>query len=118
MPDISNLPLTKTEKRIVEEYKKINFQKDDNYTIYKTFENIPLESVLMYSTQNSKVVEYYLENLRGIKLAISGKDLESIGISPSKEYKKCFEYILKKKINNPTLKLEDEICIAKEYFKI
>lgn len=118
LPDISNLPLTKTEKQIVEEYKKINIKQDDKFKIYKTFKNIPIESILMYSTKNPELVKYYLENLRNIELEITGKNIQDLGILPSQEYQKCFDLILKKKLDNPNMTIQEEINIAKEYFKI
>ena len=116
LADISNLPLTKTEAKIVESFKSISLKDNDDFTVYKTFKNIPTESVIMYSVINSQVVERYLYKLKDIELKINGDDLAEIGIEPSPKYQECFDYILAKKIENPSLSLEDEISLAKEFF--
>lgn len=121
LPDISALPLTKIEKNIVEKFKnlailRIANDKTDDYEIYKALKNIPLESVIMYSTVNWQVVEHYLKDLKDIKLEITGEDLKKLGISPSPKYQECFNFILKKKIKNIQLSKDEEIKFAKEFF--
>lgn len=119
LPDISNLPLTKEEKQIVDEFNNIKNSKFENdFEIYKTFKNIPLESVVMYSIINPKIVEKYLYNLKDIEILINGNDLKNLGIEPSAKYQKCFDYILEKKISNPKLSKDDEIKLAKEFFNL
>lgn len=143
LPDISNLPLTKTEKQIVQEFKKLKNDKlfrhserrkgdssgyalamtdseeshIENFEIYKTFKNIPLESIIMYSTINHIVVEKYLNELKDIDISLDGNDLKNLGIEPSPKYQQCFDYILKKKIQNPNLTKDDEINLAKKFFE-
>ena len=122
LPDISSLPLTKTEKKIVDEYKKLTilrFAQNDNVTdfeIYKAFKYIPIESVIMYSTVNHEVVEHYLKDLKDIEVDITGEDLKNLGILPSPKYHECFDFILKKKIDNPEIKKSDETELAKRFF--
>ena len=119
LPDISALPLTKTEKNIVDEYKKLKnslFIFEDDFAIYKAFRYIPLESVIMYSAINPKAVEHYLNNLINIELEITGEDLKNLGISPSQKYQKCFDFVLRKKIENPYIKRAEELEQAKEFF--
>lgn len=119
LPDISNLPLTKKEKQIIDAFHNIkNINLADDFTIYKTFKNIPLESVIMYSTINYKIVEKYLNELKNIDILIDGNDLKILNIKPSSKYQKCFDYILNVKIENPNLTKDDEIKLAKEFFKL
>ena len=118
LPDISNLPLTKNEKQIVDSFKNIYLKDNSNISIYKAFKDIPIESVLMYSNKNIEAVAHYLENLKDINLEITGENLQKLGVQPSEEYRKCFDNILEKKLDNPNITLTDEINIAKEYFKI
>ena len=119
LPNISNLPLTKSEKQIVENFNNLkNINPKNDFEIYKTFENIPTESVIMYSTIDSTVVERYFYNLKDIDITINGNDLKNLGIKPSPKYQQCFDYILEKKILNPELTVKDEINIAKEFFKL
>lgn len=117
--DISNLPLTKNEKTIVEDYKKIcDSDLSSNFDIYKTFEGMNLESILMYATQNDELVTHYLENLCNIKLEITGKDIQALNIYPSQKYQECFDYILAKKLENPELDKAQEIQLAKNFFEL
>ena len=119
LPNISNLPLTKTESKIVESYKSININSEaDDFEIYRTFKNLPLESVIMYSAQNHKIVEKYLFELKDIELCINGTDLQKLGIEPSSDYQECFDYILERKIKNPLMTFDNEISAAKEFFGI
>lgn len=119
LPDISNLPLTKTEKQIIEEFVNIkNRQFKTDFEICKTFKNIPIESVIMYSTINHKAVEKYFNELKDIEIFLDGNELKELGIEPSPKYQECFDYILNKKIKNSNLTKNDEIMIAKEFFRI
>ena len=132
LPDISSLPLTKKEKQIVDEFRKLKklcppleggpksliSRWGNDFEIYKTFKHIPLESVVMYSTINPEVVEKYFNELKDIEILINGNDLKNLGIEPSAKYQKCFNYILEKKISNPKLSKDDEIKLAKEFFNL
>ena len=131
LPDISNLPLTKTEKQIVDEFRKLEklcppleggpksliSRWGNDFEIYKTFKNIPPESVIMYSTINREIVEKYLNKLKDVEISIDGNDLKTLGIEPSPKYQECFDYILKHKIENPNLTKDYEIKLAKDFFK-
>lgn len=117
LPEILSLPLTKTEKNIVAEFQNLkNCNLKNDFEIYKAFKNIPVESVIMYSTINHKIVEYYLNYLKDIELEINGDDLQTLGVNPSPKYQECFDYILKEKLKNSELKKDDEIKLAKEFF--
>lgn len=124
LPNIENLPLTKVEKKIVDDYKKIKnilnqVQNDiSTYQIYKVFERVNLESIIMYATIDRNTVEIYLNKLRHIKLAISGKDLQELGITPSAKYQECFDFVLKQKLSMPEMTKSQELEFAKEYFCI
>ena len=119
LPEISNLPLTKNEAKIVESFRTISLNFDaDDYEVYKTFKNIPIESAIMYSAKNPKLVEKYFTSLDSIELRINGNDIQNLGIAPSEKYQECFDYILKEKIKSPTMKLEDEISLARDFFGI
>lgn len=119
LPDISNLPLTKLEKTILEDYKKIHLNENSSLLdVYKTFNNLNIESIIMYATKNQEIVDLYLKTLKNIKLEISGEDLINMGIKPSSVFQKCFDFVLSKKIENPELNKDQEIQFAKEFFNI
>ena len=95
--EISSLPLTKLERKIVDDFNALKTKSfNTDFEIYKNFENLNLESILMFSTIDKKSVEKYLDNLRNIELTINGTDLQVLGIPPSAQYQKCFDYILRK----------------------
>lgn len=119
LPDISSLPLTKQEKKIIDDYKKLqtlDFSTD--YKIYKNFKEIGDESIIMFSYLDMPLALKYLEELKDIKIQTTGKDLQNFEINPSPEYQKCFDYVLEEKLKNPALTKEQEIELVKKYFKI
>lgn len=118
LPDLSNLPLTKIEKKIVEDYRVIKNKKlAGDEEIYKTFSGLNLETIIMYAvTKDIIPVIRYLDYLRNITLEISGEELKSLGVKPSEKYQECFNYVLNKKFKNPALNKEQEIQLAKEFF--
>jgi hypothetical protein len=117
LSDISSLPLTKVEKKIVEDYQKIKTMKFHNdFTICKAFCGLNLETILMYSTVDEIVVKRYLDILQKIKIEITGKDLQNLGIQPSAKYQECFDYILKKKLENFSIDKAQELQFVREFF--
>lgn len=117
LPDISNLPLTKLEKKIVDDFNVLKQNQPQSYfEIYKNFEKLNLESILMYSTIDKVAVKNYLETLRHIKIQLTGKDLQKLGIQPSKSYQDCFDFVLKAKLLKPELTKAEELELAKDYF--
>lgn len=116
--DLSNFELTTSEKSIVEAYEKVcNLKFNTDYDVYKAFEEIPLEAVLMYGISiNYDVAINYLESISKIKIEICGDDLQDLGIKPGKVYKEIFDYILRKKIETPSLDKEDEINLVREKY--
>ncbi len=119
LPNIENLPLTKIEKKIVDDFKNLKSKTfKDDFEIYKTFKSINIESVIMYSTINTDIVNLYLNKLNKINLEISGKDLQDLGIKPSEKYQQCFDYVLREKIKNPEITKPQEIQLAKKFFNI
>lgn len=118
--DLSKLPLTKNELKIINDYQTLIHTdiKHDKYTIYKTFQDKEKESILLYTimTNSELGIEYF--NIKDTKIRINGNDLKELGIKPSPKYNKCFNYILKEKLNNPQINKEDEIKLVKNFFKI
>lgn len=117
LPDILNLPLTKLEKKIVDDFKMLKEKIFENhFELYKTFEQLNLESILMYSTVDLQAVKNYLDTLQHIKIELTGKDLQELGIKPSKKYQECFDFVLKTKLLNPKITKTEEINLAKNFF--
>lgn len=112
-----NLELTKSEKDIIMGAKSLlhsDFKND--FEIYKAFGAHKIETLLILALSGKKKpVFHYLDNLKKIKLHITGKDLLSIGIEPSKIFGEIFDYVLREKLKNPQLKHAEEIAFIKDY---
>lgn len=114
LKDLSRLPLTKIEQKILDDVPQNILNSD--FELYKTFENAKIETILLYAIlKDPKGAKHYLDNLRNIKISINGKDLQNRGISPSPQYQEIFDEVLKAKLQNPKMTKEDELKIAKSY---
>lgn len=112
--DLSRLPLTKIEQKILDDVPKEVLKSD--FELYKTFQNARIETILLYAILKDEVgARHYLDDLREIKLDITGKDLQTLGIKPSPKYQVIFDEVLKAKLQNPKITKTDEIEIAKKY---
>ena len=117
LPDIETLPLTKVEQKIVDDYRQLKEKTyNSDFEIYKNFEGVNSESVIMFAGVNYYAAVRYLENLCKITVSINGEDLKALGINPGADYQKCFDYIITRKISAPDITKADEISLAKEFF--
>lgn len=111
--DLSRLPLTKIEQKILDDVPKEILKSD--FELYKTFQNARIETILLYAiTIDETGARHYLDDLRKIKLDITGKDLQTLGIKPSPKYQEIFDEVLKVKLKNPSMTKDDEIEVAKK----
>lgn len=115
--DLSRLELTRQEKKILDDFAVLeNSRMNNDFEIYRAFENAEPESILLYAILKDKDRACrYLDNLRNIKIQTNGEDLQKLGIKPSPEYKKIFDAILTAKLANPQMTGADEINIVKNY---
>lgn len=116
--DLSNFELNKDELIILESFNNIRNKKPlSDIEIYKLFNTIPLESVLLYAISvDDKIAFKYLKELSHIKIGISGEDLKQLGIPQSKIYKEIFDSVLKEKIKYPKLSKFEEIEFVKNRY--
>lgn len=114
--DISNLPLTKKERKLIDDFEEA--KKLKGFELYKKFKTSEIESVLMYGIlADSSVAKNYLENLKDINLEINGKDLISIGYKQSPKISEVLDEVLKLKLKEQSMTFDDEIRYAKQYLK-
>ncbi|MGN0018816.1 MAG: hypothetical protein ACI37S_07235 [Candidatus Gastranaerophilaceae bacterium] len=115
--DLSNLPLTKFEAKVLDNYNKISgINLESDIDIYNAFKNIDIETVLMYGiTKNTEIAKRYLDKLRKIKISISGKDLIAMGYEPSEKISECLNHVMQSKLENPSLNQVQELDIAKKF---
>lgn len=112
LKDLSKLPLTKIEQKIIDEVPNKILSND--FEIYKAFENARLETVLLYGIlYNENIARHYLDDLKQIKISVTGNDLLDLGIKPSPRYQEIFDEILKCKLANPDMTKDEEL----EYLK-
>lgn len=116
LQDLSRLPLTRCEQKILDDFNNIKNPQTD-FEIYKAFEKVSIKTVILYAVLiDYKKAIHYLDNLCGIKLAITGKDLQNAGLPPSAKYTGIFDAVLEKKLASPQMTKEEELKIAKELF--
>ena len=112
LKDLSKLPLTKIEQKILDEIP--NNILNNDFEIYKAFENARVETVLLYGIlYNEKIARHYLDDLAKIKISMTGKDLQKLGIAPSPKYQQIFDEVLKQKLKNPKITKQNEIEIIR-----
>ena len=113
LKDLSKLPLTKIEQKTLAEVP--NKILNNDFEIYKAFENVRLETVLLYGIlYDEKIARHYLDDLKQIKISVTGNDLLNLGIKPSPKYGQIFDEILKHKLENPKLTREDELTLLEK----
>ncbi len=102
--DLSNLSLTKTETKVIDDYKKLlSADLSSDFKVYKAFEKVEIESLILLAQTKKEIVEKYLDKLRKIKLQISGEDLIKLGYKPSRKFAQALDAVLQAVIENPTL---------------
>jgi len=111
LKDLSRLPLTKAEQKILDDIPQTKLETD--FELYKAFENAKIETVLLYAILYDEIgARRYLDNLHNIKISVTGKDLQLLGLKPSPKYQEIFDEVLKAKLQNP-----DECCgFGGDYF--
>ncbi len=113
--DLSRLPITRIEQKILDDLPKEKINND--FELYKAFENVRLESVLLYGVlKDEQGARHYLDDLKEIKVAVNGDDLQKLGIKPSPKYQQIFDEILKRKLQNPDMTKDDEISIINHLY--
>lgn len=118
-PFLDLFGLTKTEKKIVYDFEKLlqTQKNDDNFSIYKRFAGISLESLLSYYLYaKDYTVLLYLDKLSNIKPILNGSDLINLGFLPSEEFGTIFESVLKEKLAGRLLTKDEELDFVKNKF--
>lgn len=115
--DLSRLELTRKEQKILDDFDALeNMNFIDDFEIYKAFSPAEIESIILYAIlKDEKTAFHYLDDLRWIKIQTTGKILETMGIEPSPKYKEIFDFLLRKKLENPQLTLDEEFNLAEKF---
>lgn len=114
--NLENLPLTKKELKIIDDYKKLvetNFA--DKFERYKMFKSCDIEAVLIYGlTKNIDEAKEFLQEQRHIQLNIKPQDLLNLGFSPSKKISQALEAVIRYKLDFPDIDFAKELEIAEK----
>lgn len=112
---LKNFELNSEEADIIKGFEATKHLKPaDRFSIYKTFCDKPLETVLIYAlTIDKEIALDYLQNLRYITVETTGEDLLNLGIPQGKIYKEIFEFLLKNKIENPKISKQEELELVR-----
>lgn len=91
-----------------------NIQTNDNFTIYKYFNNKQTSSILIYYlvTKNPAAI-LYLESLRKYKIETTGSDLIEMGFQPGNQFPEIFDKILIEKLSGKIKNKSEEIDFIK-----
>lgn len=112
--DLSCLELTKVEQRILNDFKALrDLSLDTDFEIYKTFSPLAPETLALYAVWVTKepVIRYL--QIKDIKISITGDDLVSLGLKPSKRYGEIFDAVLREKLKKPNMNKKQEIELAR-----
>lgn len=120
LKDLSRLPLTRDEQKILDDLKLLQNSKiQTDIEIYKAFKSCAPETIILYGiTTDNKTVTHYIENLKDIKLEITGKDLINLGLKPSAKFQEIFDYVLSEKFKNPNITKKEELELAAQFSKM
>src|SRR5574344_483009 len=94
--DLSRIPLSKNEQKILNDFAKIkNIKLKSDIEIYKAFQNCLTETAILYgNTVNKNIANHYLNNLKNVKLKITGQDFKNPKMTKQDELNIVKNYIL------------------------
>ena len=115
LTDLERLDFTKEEKKIFEDFNRLKSVKlATDLKIYKNFSHVLPETLVLLAVSGAKnTVEHYINNLKDIKLEITGDDILSLGIKPSAKISVLLDKVLGYKLKNPQITKADEIEFLK-----
>ncbi|MBC2715082.1 MAG: CBS domain-containing protein [Desulfobacteraceae bacterium] len=88
--------------------------------IYKELKDLKIELLLYIMSitthqQLIKNISYYVTDLRNVKLSVSGKDIEQLGLPPSPVYGKILSAVMDAKLNGLVKSNKEELDLLKNY---
>ena len=91
-----------------------------NSMLYKQLSDFKTELILyMMATtkqeQLKRAISYYYTHLRYINIALTGRDLQTMGLEPGPVYRKILQAILDAKLNGQVNSKSDELAFASNY---
>lgn len=105
--------------KLVSDREKLKNSTD--YIVYKTLLPLCHEGIvvfcLLYKEYESRILQY-LKITKNIKLLISGRDLNNIGIKPGPLYREIYDKIIEEKIKGNLNSYEEELHYVKMIYKV
>jgi tRNA nucleotidyltransferase (CCA-adding enzyme) len=88
--------------------------------IYRELKGLKIELLLYIMSitthkQLIKSISYYVTDLRNIKLTVSGKNLQALGLSPSPVYGRILSAVMDAKLNGLVKTHQEELELLKKY---
>ena len=113
--DLGRLDFTKEEKKILDDFIRLKAEKPKtDLEIYKNFATLLPETLVLLAVSGQKdIVNHYLNDLKDIKLEITGEDILALGVKPSSKYSEIFDKVLEYKLKTPHASKFDEIDFLK-----
>ncbi|OWZ83975.1 CBS domain-containing protein [Natranaerobius trueperi] len=92
-----------------------------NSELVELLDGYPLETILFVLARkdNKSIKEkvyYFLENLKGVGISITGEDLKNLGIKPGPIYKKALEEVRKARLDGIVSTSEEELEYVLDFF--
>lgn len=119
------LYLSKKETEIVVGVSRLLFDEKNRdlssrYVIYKRLNEFSLETLVSASVYSyfDSVIDLYINELKNVKIQLTGNDLIKMGFSPSPMFSLIFEEVLKTRLNEQLSGLDEEMEVAKKYLNI
>lgn len=114
--DLERLDFTREEKKILEDFNRLKSVKlATNLEIYKNFSRLLPETLVLLAVFGGKnTVEHYINDLKNIKLEITGDDVLSLGVKPSAQISVLLDRVLEYKLQQPNINKNAEIEILKK----
>jgi len=88
--------------------------------IYRELKDLKIEMLLYIMSitthqQLIKKISYYVTDLRNIKLTVSGKDVQALGLPPSPVYGEILSAVMDAKLNGLIKTYDEEMDLLKKY---
>ncbi|MBW1714501.1 MAG: CBS domain-containing protein [Deltaproteobacteria bacterium] len=122
MADTESKAMVSQRERLMDLINALHAFSGDNYTLYTLLSPYDTEILLFLMAKSScekakRLISTYFTKLKGTHVELSGKELIQLGMRPGPIFKKVFEQILERRLNQQIQSKEDEITFVKERYK-
>lgn len=113
------LNFTRNKLKFISKLSRKNLKPSD---IFKMLEPLSYEVILLVKAKHKnpilkKHIEDFLEIYNGMRIYISGHDLQGLGVAPGPHYQKIFSKVLKSKLNGLVKTKQEELSLIQKLLK-